>query len=216
MKKGMLRVRNVCVLVLLISGDAFADETMPAAIHSLFQIDEDVEIVLGIDEYSLDLSYKLTFGDGYEQKILFEDRGFDQSENIGDYEYCHSGSEFIETCREDPERDCIDCDGDGVAECPYVRCDHRYLFSTIHPCAPSGLITYIVHYHSDKHGYYDSGHAEIQVVKPFGSCTADEYEIDEDWMPGHGEGGANCSASTNHPAPASGTFFLMLLIGLIF
>jgi len=199
-------------LVLLLPGAVHADLVIPCSIRSLEQNDQDVEIVLRIDELSFDRLFKLTFGDDVEQRILFTDRAFHKDESIEVHEFCHNGLEYLERCKNEPELNCVDCDGDDVAECP-DDCENSYLFSIIHTCAPEGLIKYMVYYSSDEGEWFLEDEEEIRVSHPFLSCSPGEYEQDE--YPVQEEGTGNCSVSMNTSAPELLPLIIMLTIGLV-
>jgi len=144
---------HICIVlcVVLVSRISSADSGPRPYFYELIQKGQDVKITLGIalsgaDYCSGESGEKnkctLIRENGNDEKKIFEKRYFMNEEAEDDVRKCVAyGSE--EMCAEKPE-ECVDCDGDGTAECwtGSGGCYTFQLFYFMDRCVPPGVTTY--------------------------------------------------------------------------
>ena len=184
---------------------ALANDGTPPKLFELIQEGQDVAVTLEIvgggepgtgEEYDL-----VREGASGEVDVLVGE-SLDSSDAASSEVRCRGGWDYAEDCAENPD-DCLDCDEDGVPECPLEYdgwCETAYYFEVIDSCVPAGGTTYTLS--ADGWSFEDS--ESIDVVDSGEECT----------VPGAGETDGCSVAGVGWTGPGVWPALVLLLVGL--
>jgi hypothetical protein len=164
----------VLLVLLHIPLRALANDGTPPNIFALLQQGSDVSVTVRIidgGEPGLEQAYSLTRVQGDGEVTVFAGRTFLPDEAASATPQCRGGSDDTEYCAEDPEGECLDCDGDGTPECATYFdgwCETAYDFEVLDACVPAGDTTYTL-LEEDAELPYDA--SESLAVTDHAECT---------------------------------------------
>jgi len=184
---------------------ARANDGTPPELFALMQQGQDVEVTLeivGSGEPGLGEEYDLVRdGSGGEVDLLVGEQL--QAESAVSSEVrCRGGWDDSEACADNPD-ECLDCDDDGVPECPLEYdgwCETVYYFEVVDYCVPAGETTYT--FAADGWAFEDS--LSIDVVDSGEECT----------VPGGGDGDGCSVVGLGRSGPGVGPALIILVVGL--
>jgi hypothetical protein len=239
MKKRMQLILWGSLVTSLLVYSPLARANMSASpwIHVLVQKGQNVEVTVNIFEDaswetyhgvpfpSFDVAYSLERW-GTQREWVFEDRTFHKEDAVSVSprmcQWPFGEDEFLpaDECASDPEG-CVDCDGDGVAECSsWNFCAVAYRFTVVDECVPpfmdDGTMTGAVYYNLTSRELVETSD-EFREMEGFGDQNITVADTGDECLDALRDDDNGCSVSRVGVSKnrVGGLGILLMLLGSV-